>query len=109
MSYSYCVDSDNRAPAQKSHNNGSNRQANNVQSTDSTVSPSYQYTLADVPQLAEQAASMYAQTPAEKESYLKYYTEYYTSQIKAVSSIGDYSSFEILHGRNKISFQYSKV
>jgi len=35
--------------------------------------------------MAQQAASMYAQNTAEKESYLKYYTEYYASQIKAVS------------------------
>jgi hypothetical protein len=39
----------------------------------------------DVPKLAEQAATMYAQNAAEKESYLKYYTEFYTNQIMAVN------------------------
>lgn len=44
----------------------------------------YQYTLADVPKLAEQATNLYAHNPAEKESYMKYYTEFYTNQISTV-------------------------
>lgn len=45
----------------------------------------YQYTLADVPKLAEQAANMYAQNQTEKESYVQYYTDFYTKQISQVS------------------------
>lgn len=47
---------------------------------------SYQYTLADVPRLAEQAATMYAKNEAEKVSYLKYYTEHYMNQVNQVRS-----------------------
>lgn len=41
----------------------------------------YQYTMADVPKLAEQAASMYATNPAEKQSYFEYYKDFYTKQV----------------------------
>lgn len=40
-----------------------------------------EYTLADVPRLAEYSASLYASTPAEHAHYLQYYTEYYISEI----------------------------
>uniref|UniRef100_A0A1B0BZC2 RNA-binding protein 5 n=1 Tax=Glossina palpalis gambiensis TaxID=67801 RepID=A0A1B0BZC2_9MUSC len=40
-----------------------------------------QYTVADVPRLAEYSASVYATTPAEHAHYLQYYTEYYMSEI----------------------------
>uniref|UniRef100_A0A182P4J4 Rna-binding protein 5 n=1 Tax=Anopheles epiroticus TaxID=199890 RepID=A0A182P4J4_9DIPT len=39
------------------------------------------YTIADVPRLAEYSASMYASNAAEHEHYLQYYTEYYTNQL----------------------------
>ncbi|KFB38041.1 AGAP008577-PA-like protein [Anopheles sinensis] len=39
------------------------------------------YTLADVPRLAEYSASMYASNAAEHEHYLQYYTEYYTNEL----------------------------
>ncbi|XP_052870533.1 RNA-binding protein 10-like [Anopheles cruzii] len=39
------------------------------------------YTLADVPRLAEYSASMYASNAAEHEYYLQYYKEYYTSKL----------------------------
>lgn len=58
---------------------------NDMQSSSSYQSGGYQYTLADVPKLAEQATNMYAQSPAERESYMKYYTEFYTNQISTVS------------------------
>lgn len=45
----------------------------------------YQYSLADVPKLAEQAANMYAQNQTEKDSYISYYTDFYTKQISQVS------------------------
>uniref|UniRef100_A0A182Q8U0 RNA-binding protein 5 n=1 Tax=Anopheles farauti TaxID=69004 RepID=A0A182Q8U0_9DIPT len=44
------------------------------------------YTLADVPRLAEYSASMYASNAAEHEHYLRYYTEYYTTQLTSGTS-----------------------
>jgi len=44
----------------------------------------YQYTLADIPKLAEQAANMYAQNPTDKASYMQYYTDFYTKQLSQV-------------------------
>lgn len=41
-----------------------------------------QYTLADVPRLAEYSANLYATTPAEQAQYVQYYTDYYISEIK---------------------------
>lgn len=37
-----------------------------------------QYTINDVPRLAEYSASVYAKNAAEREAYVKHYTEYYT-------------------------------
>lgn len=45
----------------------------------------YQYTQKDVPKLAEYSTNLYAQTPAERESYMEYYTDYYKKQIVEVS------------------------
>ncbi|GAB0094536.1 RNA-binding protein 5-A [Sergentomyia squamirostris] len=42
---------------------------------------SYQYTVADVPRLAEYSANLYASNSIEHEHYLKYYTQYYMGQI----------------------------
>ncbi|XP_049533768.1 RNA-binding protein 5-B-like [Anopheles darlingi] len=39
------------------------------------------YTLADVPRLAEYSASMYASNTAEHAHYLQYYTDYYNSKL----------------------------
>lgn len=44
-------------------------------------SPDQQYTLADVGQLAEYSASMYAANSQQKAAYLQYYTQYYTNQF----------------------------
>lgn len=71
----YCVDSENRQMGSKqnnihsSHHDGAQKQQSN------------QYTLADVPGLAEYSASVYAKSPAEHDYYYKYYTDYYTEQI----------------------------
>lgn len=48
----------------------------------------HQYTLADVPRLAEYSASVYASTAAEHDHYFKYYTDFYVGQITK----GQYSS-----------------
>lgn len=103
VTYSYCVDSENRhlSKAQQQQNN-INNSSNNVSRRDQhqnapppnmtneqlNISPAngsnnggYQYTMADVPKLAEQAATMYATSPAEKQSYFEYYKDFYTKQV----------------------------
>ncbi|XP_031618971.1 RNA-binding protein 5-like [Contarinia nasturtii] len=76
----YCVDSDNR----QIHS----RQNSGKSHLDSMQSSKSQYTLADVPRLAEYSASVYAKNAAEQEHYYKYYTDYYTEQINS----GQYSN-----------------
>lgn len=87
MTFSYCIDSENRNIGKPSannrrENNSAQHSANDQQQMYSASS--YQYTLADVPKLAEQAANMYAQNQTEKESYVQYYTDFYTKQISQV-------------------------
>lgn len=72
---SYCVDSENK--------NFGARQNNGKSHHDASQSGNSQYTLADVPRLAEYSASIYAKTAAEQEYYYKYYTDYYTEQINS--------------------------
>ncbi|XP_023305436.2 RNA-binding protein 5-B [Lucilia cuprina] len=87
----YCIDHENRQIVPKKPDNSSS-----TSSTANTTSigpltaaemasvssgGSGEYTLADVPRLAEYSASMYASTPAEHAHYLQYYTEYYISEI----------------------------
>ena len=43
-----------------------------------------QYTLEDVPRLAEYSANMYANSPEERAAFLQYYQQYYTTQIAEV-------------------------
>lgn len=80
----YCVDAENR---QMSARNNGNKTHHDGGST-SKSSSAHQYTLADVPRLAEYSASVYAQNATEQDYYFKYYTEYYTEQI----STGQFSS-----------------
>lgn len=40
-----------------------------------------QYTLADVPRLAEYSANVYASNQAERDHFYKYYTDYYINEI----------------------------
>lgn len=99
VSFSYCIDSENRNIGRVSSGGNSNRRENTNQAQQSTTNDhhhhnqqqamygatnNYQYTLADVPKLAEQAANMYAQNPTEKQSYNQYYTDFYTKQISQV-------------------------
>lgn len=55
------------------------------------VANTYQYTLSDVPRLAEYGAKMYATNAAEHEHYYKYYLEYYTGEIEA----GNYANLPL--------------
>lgn len=91
VTFSYCIDTENRNIVRQQGNNYQRRENSSQASTDqqqtySTVAPSFQaYTLNDVPNLAEQAATMYAQNPTEKANYLQYYTAFYTKQVSQVS------------------------
>lgn len=90
VTFSYCIDSENRNIGRPNTNN--TRRDNNNASQSSTPAPqhsnaNYQYTIADVPKLAQHAASMYAQTKSEEASYIQYYTEFYTKQIAQVTKI----------------------
>lgn len=102
---SYCVDGENKQMSMMGgpggsrdhhHHNNHNRDNNhhkNSNHQDATSSGSasaggvygaantHQYTLADVPRLAEYSASVYASTAAEHDHYFKYYTEFYVGQI----------------------------
>lgn len=85
VTFSYCIDSENRNIARQTAN--SRRDNNSAQQPADHQSPyatNFQYTLADVPKLAEQAANMYAQNQTEKDSYIQYYTDFYTKQITQV-------------------------
>lgn len=92
VTFSYCVDSENRSIARNSTGNNVRRDNNQQQPSSGdqqqqtmfTASNNFQYTISDVPKLAEQAANMYAQNPAEKDNYLRYYTDFYTKQISQV-------------------------
>lgn len=72
MFVSYCVDSENKQISGTSNADGA---------SSSYASNNHQYTLADVPRLAEYSASVYASTTAEHDHYFKYYTDYYIAQI----------------------------
>ncbi|CAD7086141.1 unnamed protein product [Hermetia illucens] len=73
---SYCVDSENKQITKPS-----SQSTKTADPAASYTANTYQYTLADVPRLAEYSASMYASTPAEQEHYVKYYTQYYIAEI----------------------------
>jgi RNA-binding protein 5/10 len=126
VTFSYCIDSENRnigRPStgnnnrrdnnnQMQQNSSSNDQQHQQQSTYSaTNNHQYTYTLADVAKLAEQAANMYAQNPTEKESYIQYYTDFYTKQISQVSSsslVIFITTFPLLQGLNTSMPNYTQ-
>ncbi|XP_055545406.1 RNA-binding protein 5-A [Wyeomyia smithii] len=88
----YCMDTENRNLVK----GGNGRAANNGNSYQDAGGSSigqypsnYQYTMADVPRLAEYSAAVYASNPAEHEHYLQFYTNYYVTQI----SQGQMSNF----------------
>ncbi|XP_065358757.1 RNA-binding protein 5-A-like [Calliphora vicina] len=88
----YCIDQENRQIVPKKIDSSISSMASGV--NQSSIGPltaaemasvssggTGEYTLADVPRLAEYSASMYANTPAEHAHYLQYYTDYYISEI----------------------------
>lgn len=70
----YCVDSENRQI-------NSRQNSKSHDAMQGGQSANGQYTLADVPRLAEYSAQVYAKNAAEQDHYYKYYTDYYTEQI----------------------------
>lgn len=92
---SYCMDTENRnlvkggVNSNKSSGNGGSfaDQCTSMSTgTTGTFPNTYQYTVADVPRLAEYSASVYASNPTEHEHYLQFYTNYYMTQITQVSN-----------------------
>lgn len=80
----YCVDAENKQ-LHRQNNGKSGFEGYDAQGAKAAHS---QYTLADVPRLAEYSASVYAKNATEQEYYHKYYTDYYTEQINS----GEYSN-----------------
>lgn len=87
----YCVDSENRQLNTNSGNGNGNsggggggarqHKFQHDSNYGGKSGSGHQYTLADVPRLAEYSAGVYAQTTAEHEYYYKYYTDFYVEQI----------------------------
>lgn len=85
----YCIDHENRqiVPKKSEASSGSSGSQTTIgpltsaEMSSASSGTSAEYTLADVPRLAEYSASLYANTPAEHAHYLQYYTEYYISEI----------------------------
>lgn len=75
---SYCIDSENRTIIKPATTNTKPVISNEPHRSTAVAG---QFTLADVPRLAEYSARMYAMTPADHSSYLKYYTQYYMQEI----------------------------
>jgi RNA-binding protein 5/10 len=50
-----------------------------------------QYTLDDIPRLADYSASLYATSPAEYTQYQQYYQQYYRNQITQASTVDEKS------------------
>ncbi|XP_058447315.1 RNA-binding protein 5-A-like isoform X2 [Malaya genurostris] len=85
----YCVDAENRNLIKGANSKTANK-CDYYQDPATAIAaaaaagpyPSnYEYTLADVPRLAEYSASVYASNPTEHEHYLQFYTNYYVTQI----------------------------
>jgi RNA-binding protein 5/10 len=92
---SYCVDSENRSIDKKAVAEQQAAMAmagpvkpsmqKEMSNVHTAAFNSYQYTMADVPRLAEYSASMYASNPMEHDHYVQFYSNYYTTQISKVS------------------------
>uniref|UniRef100_A0A1B0CZ03 Uncharacterized protein n=1 Tax=Phlebotomus papatasi TaxID=29031 RepID=A0A1B0CZ03_PHLPP len=78
---SYCVDPENPNSSKQQQQQLNSKTPHDDSSGNYQGSNTYQYTMADVPRLAEYSANMYASNSIEHEHYLKYYTQYYMGQI----------------------------
>lgn len=100
ITISYCIDAENRS-IDRNKQELNLDQGNNIPTAEAPMigpmmqnDTAYTYTMSDVPRLAEYSASLYATNTAEHSYYLKYYTDYYTTQIQAVSLIVLFFVFE---------------
>ncbi|XP_060666035.1 RNA-binding protein 5-like isoform X2 [Drosophila nasuta] len=86
---SYCNDAESNQAVSKDAQDATGQ--NSMHGALAAVPPSDaggEYTLADVPRLAEYSASLYASTPAEHAHYVQYYTDYYVAEIKKGGQLG---------------------
>jgi RNA-binding protein 5/10 len=60
----------------------------------SAVGDLTQYTLEDIPRLADYSASLYATSPAEYTAYQQYYQQYYRTQISQASTVQKLINFK---------------
>ncbi|KAH8376787.1 hypothetical protein KR093_001358 [Drosophila rubida] len=93
---SYCNDVDSNQVASKDALDATGSSSHSLGAL-AAVPPSDaggEYTLADVPRLAEYSASLYASTPAEHAHYVQYYTDYYVAEIKKGGQLGGGGSGE---------------
>nr|AAL48124.1 RH03791p [Drosophila melanogaster] len=84
VAITYCIDLEEQQALPKNPKELAVKDSTVNSGNISAVSPSGlggNYTLADVPRLAEYSASLYASNPAEHAYYVQYYTEYYTADI----------------------------
>ncbi|XP_020810621.1 RNA-binding protein 5-like [Drosophila serrata] len=86
VAITYCIDAEEHQTGSKDASTTATKGSEEShQNRDAAlVSPSGlggNYTLADVPRLAEYSASLYASNPAEQAHYVQYYTDFYTSEI----------------------------
>ncbi|XP_017061079.1 RNA-binding protein 5-A [Drosophila ficusphila] len=91
VAVTYCNDMEDRQAAPKDPKAAAIKanESSNPSGDISAVPPSGlggNYTLADVPRLAEYSASLYASNPAEHAHYVQYYTDYYTADINKKNS-----------------------
>lgn len=77
------MDAENRNMNKNVSNKSGHQHSGETQNSNSYAN-TYQYTLSDVPRLAEYSASIYASNPTEHEHYMKFYTNYYITQITSV-------------------------
>ncbi|XP_002064909.3 RNA-binding protein 5-A [Drosophila willistoni] len=83
VTINYCMEPEDRQVASKDNRSNLRSQMGIPTSVNGGT-----HTLADVPQLAEYSATLYASNPAEKAQYLQYYTDYYTTEITKGNRIG---------------------
>ncbi|XP_070140816.1 RNA-binding protein 5-like isoform X2 [Drosophila kikkawai] len=91
VAITYCIDAEELQTGSKDASKAATKasEESHLSRDAAVVSPSGlggNYTLADVPRLAEYSASLYASNPAEQAHYVQYYTDFYTAEIHGKKS-----------------------
>lgn len=81
VTITYCVDTENRQVLKPTSTPKAQGYNSEVSTSNYSAVNSYQYTLGDVPRLAEYSASLYATNPTQHDQYFQYYSQYYTNEI----------------------------